>query len=424
MSSSSSSLPGGVQAQSPRKVDHTLYSDFSVLVVDDEPYFCTMASHMLASLGIHKVMIAHDGHDAITLVASATQPFDLILCDLDMPGMDGVETLRHLATLAKSAGFAVASAADSQILRTVGELAKARGLNLLGALPKPLTVQALDTVLSKLAHQDHAPRRSFQRVDVDRARLEQALDNDEIIPWFQPKVSLLDGSLKGVEALVRWQHPQLGVLAPGAFLDALEGSGLADRFAEHMLRHSLGQAGAWTQNGLAIGVAVNLSAGELYRLDLPELVMDLVAQNGLRPSQVTLEVTESGLMTDITTPFDVISRLAMKGIRLSIDDFGTGYSTIQQLVRLPFTEFKLDMSFVRGAQENERVRIVLDSTVEMARKLSLSVVAEGIENKENWVMLKGMQCDLAQGFFIGKPMPGSEISVWAQDWAARVRSFG
>jgi EAL domain-containing protein (putative c-di-GMP-specific phosphodiesterase class I) len=186
-----------------------------------------------------------------------------------------------------------------------------------------------------------------------------------------------------------------------------------------MLRHSLTQAGLWTAAGMPIGVAVNLSVSSLYRLDLPELVMALVAEHGLTAQQVTLEVTESGLMTDITTPFEVISRLAMKGIRLSIDDFGTGYSTIQQLVRLPFTEFKVDMSFVRGAQENERVRIVLDSTVEMARKLSLSVVAEGIETKENWHMLAAMRCDLAQGFFIGKPMPGLEIPTWASNWAPR-----
>jgi EAL domain-containing protein (putative c-di-GMP-specific phosphodiesterase class I) len=406
----------------PTETPSSRYQHLTVLIVDDDPFVCTMASKVLNSLGVANVVEAHSGQEALDKVASATKPMDVIVCDLDMPGMDGVETLRHLPQVAQGAGIIIASAADLQILRTVEELARAHGLTLLGALPKPITPPAMAHLLDKL--QIIGPKRGpFTQVQADRERLEQALADKEIEPWFQPKVSLANGALKGVEALVRWRHPQLGVLTPGAFLDSLESSGLTDQFAEHMLRHSLSQAGQWTQAGMPIGVAVNLSVSSLYRLDLPELVMALIAEHQLSPQQVTLEVTESGLMTDITTPFEVISRLAMKGIRLSIDDFGTGYSTIQQLVRLPFTEFKVDMSFVRGAQENERVRIVLDSTVEMARKLSLSVVAEGIETKENWHMLSAMHCDLAQGFFIGKPMPGNEISSWADNWAARAATL-
>jgi EAL domain-containing protein (putative c-di-GMP-specific phosphodiesterase class I) len=406
----------------PTETPSSRYQHLTVLIVDDDPFVCTMASKVLNSLGVANVVEAHSGQEALDKVASATKPMDVIVCDLDMPGMDGVETLRHLPQVAQGAGIIIASAADLQILRTVEELARAHGLTMLGALPKPITPPAMAHLLDKL--QIIGPKRGpFTQVQADRERLEQALADKEIEPWFQPKVSLANGALKGVEALVRWRHPQLGVLTPGAFLDSLESSGLTDQFAEHMLRHSLTQAGQWTRNGMPIGVAVNLSVSSLYRLDLPELVMALIAEHQLSPQQVTLEVTESGLMTDITTPFEVISRLAMKGIRLSIDDFGTGYSTIQQLVRLPFTEFKVDMSFVRGAQENERVRIVLDSTVEMARKLSLSVVAEGIETKENWHMLSAMNCDLAQGFFIGKPMPGNEIPSWADNWAARAATL-
>jgi EAL domain-containing protein (putative c-di-GMP-specific phosphodiesterase class I)/ActR/RegA family two-component response regulator len=406
----------------PTETPPSRYGHLSVLIVDDDPFVCTMAARVFNSLGVSEVIQTHSGQEALDKVATAPKPFDVIVCDLDMPGMDGVETLRHLPQLTKEVGIIIASAADLQILRTVEELARAHGLTMLGALPKPITPQAIAHLLDKL--QATGPKRGpFTQVQADRSRLEQALADNEIEPWFQPKVSLADGALKGVEALVRWRHPQLGVLTPGAFLDSLEGSGLTDQFSEHMLRHSLTQAGQWTKAGIPIGVAVNLSVSALYRLDLPELVMALIAEHALSPQQVTLEVTESGLMTDITTPFEVISRLAMKGIRLSIDDFGTGYSTIQQLVRLPFTEFKVDMSFVRGAQENQRVRIVLDSTVEMARKLSLSVVAEGIETAENWHMLAAMRCDLAQGFFIGKPMPGSEIQAWSQSWATRAAAL-
>lgn len=396
------------------------YGTLSVLVIDDDPFVRSMAGRVLDSLGVARVVKAAGGAEALALVRDSADPFSVIVCDLDMPGMDGVETLRHLSADDghQGAGIIISSAADAAIVRTVEELARARGLSLLGALPKPLSPAGVAALLDRLEVRPRA-RRAFLTVDAGADRLRAALTAGEIEPWFQPKVSLRDGTLKGVEALVRWRHPEHGVLAPGAFLDAVEAAGLADDFAAHMLHAALRQAGAWTREGLKIGVAVNFSVSALYRLDLPDVVLAAARDNGLAVSQVTLEVTESGLMRDITTPFDVITRLAMKGVRLSIDDFGTGYSTIQQLVRLPFTEFKLDMSFVRGAQENERVRIVLDSNVEMARRLHLDVVAEGVETQDNWDMLAAMRCDLAQGYFIGRPMPGGDLPAWHDDWRRR-----
>lgn len=397
------------------------YAGLSVLIIDDDPFVRTMASRVFAALGVSRVEQAGGGADALALVRASPTPFGVIVCDLDMPEMDGIETLRHLSTDPShaGAGLIISSAADAQIVRTVEELARARGLCLLGALPKPLTPSAARPLLDKLKARP-AARRAFLTVETDADRLRDALARGEIEPWFQPKVSLRDGSLKGVEALVRWRHPDHGVLAPGAFLDAVETEGLSDDFTEHMLRQSLAQAGTWAAEGLRIGMAVNISVSALYRLDLPDVVLAAATSNGLAVSQVTLEVTESGLMDDITTPFDVLTRLAMKGVRLSIDDFGTGYSTIQQLVRLPFTEFKLDMSFVRGAQENERVRIVLDSNVDMARRLTMEVVAEGVETRENWDMLAAMRCDLAQGYFIGRPMSGADLPAWHAQWKARL----
>ncbi len=398
------------------------YGTLSVLVIDDDPFVRAMAARILDSLGVAQVVQAAGGAEALDLVRAAPAPFSVIVCDLDMPEMDGIETLRHLSGGGghEGSGIIISSAADPQIVRTVEELARARGLSLLGALPKPLAPANVATLLDRLDTHPHGRRPFHRAVKANGDRLRAALAEGEIEPWFQPKVSLRDGALKGVEALVRWRHPDLGVLAPGAFLDAVEQTGLSDAFTAHMLDASLRQAGRWAADGLRIGVAVNVSVSALYRLDLPDVVLDAARGNGLSVAQVTLEVTESGLMRDIATPFDVLTRLAMKGVRLSIDDFGTGYSTIQQLVRLPFTEFKLDMSFVRGALENDRVRIVLDSNVEMARRLGLDVVAEGVETEDAWTMLAAMRCDLAQGYFVGRPMPGEELAAWNAEWRGRV----
>lgn len=387
------------------------YAHLRVVIVDDDPFVRAMAARVFSNLGVAQVDLAGGGREALALMADAARPVDVIVCDLDMPDMDGVEILRHIGGLNAHAGIIIASAARPEIVRTVEELARARGLTMLGALPKPLTPGAAAELLSRLGARGPA-RRGLAQVEVTRDRLVQALDAGEIEAWYQPKVALPSGRLEGVEALVRWRHPDHGVLPPVVFLDKLEDLGLTDAFTEYMLQTALGQCGRWAREGLRVGMAVNVSVASLYRLDLPDVVLGLAADAGLSINQVTLEVTESGLMHDITTPFDVITRLAMKGVRLSIDDFGTGYSTIQQLVRLPFTEFKLDMSFVRGAAENERVRIVLESNVEMAKRLGMKVVAEGVETVENWTMLAAMGVDLSQGYLIARPMPGDELPVW------------
>jgi CheY-like chemotaxis protein len=189
------------------------YKTLSVLIVDDDPFVCAMAGRVFETLGVAKVVQAHSGKEALEKVAAAPRPLDVIVCDLDMPGMDGVETLRHLPHVAKGAGIIIASAADMQILRTVEELARAHGLTMLGALPKPVTPHAIAALLDKL--QARGPKRGpFTQVQADRPRLEQALADNEIEPWFQPKVSLADGSLKGVEARIPRFFGKLGAVGP------------------------------------------------------------------------------------------------------------------------------------------------------------------------------------------------------------------
>ena len=175
----------------------------------------------------------------------------------------------------------------------------------------------------------------------------------------------------------------------------------------------------WRQQGLDINLSVNISVDSLDRLDLPEYIVNCAQQHQLDVSKIMLEITESRLMQDITSALDILTRLSLKGIGLSIDDFGTGYSSMEQLQRVPFKELKIDRSFVNSALHNRAARAILESSVELAQKLNMTIVAEGVETDENLSMVHDLGCTSAQGYFIGKPMPGDELIGWHEEWKSR-----
>ncbi|MBL8672592.1 MAG: EAL domain-containing response regulator [Alphaproteobacteria bacterium] len=389
----------------------------TVLIADDDEVTRTLLSRMLTALGVGTILVARDGDEAIAQLNGPAQAADMILCDLKMPGMDGIEALRHLAYRNSRAAIVVVSGAEPKLLATVRMLADARGLRLLGALRKPIRRDSLESLLDRL--DEPLPTRPAQgTVPIKPDELDRGIRDGEIVPHYQPKVALSDRAVLGVEALVRWSHPKLGLLGPGSFIAAAEDGKLMDPLSDAVLAKAIAQAGQWRRSWAEIGVAVNMSVSGLCRLDLPERIASLCAAHGVMPEQVTIEVTETGLIHDIATVFDVITRLGLLGITLSIDDFGTGYSTLQQLVRLPFGELKLDQSFVRDAAEDARVRIVLESNVELARRLDLKIVGEGIETDSQWQMLSDLGCDVGQGYWIAKPMDCAELVAWSQAWLA------
>lgn len=397
-----------------------------VLVVDDSELQRQFIAELCGAMGIADIQQAVNGFDALAQVQANPQ-IEAIILDLEMPGMDGVQVLHALAQLEQAPPVVLASAREHTLLNVVENMGKSLGLRLLGVLQKPI---AHEHLLASLGRFSVAPRssRSAEHGAPGPALTEQevfrALRAKEFVAYFQPKVRLADGSLKGVEALVRWEHPEHGLLTPGYFIELVEGSRYMSELTLQMLDMALRQCRKWHAGGLPISFSLNLSARSLADSRLADAIIERVAVSGIAPQHVILEITESAIMTDLGTTLGTLARLRLKGFGLSVDDYGTGFSCMLQLSRVPCTELKVDRAFVNGASHNRHLRILLESALDIASKLNLEVVAEGVETLEDWLLLRDLGCGEVQGYFVAKPMPGDTLLPWWRDNQQRMQDLG
>lgn len=377
-----------------------------VLVVEDHSFQRKVVVHMLHTLGVKTVWQAGNGKQALDMLQTKqVQSLDVILCDLDMPEMDGMEFLRHLSEQQPGISVIIMSSMDGALISSVEKMAVSYGLRLLGGLEKPSSLEQIERLLKR----HHVAKRKKAWVAPTPAsftleEILRALDEKQFEPYLQPKVALKSGLIVGAEALARWMHPKYGVIAPYAFIPQLEESGNMEAFTFLMLEKSAKVCRDLQELGLAISVSVNLSLSSLGDTKLAGRITKTVLDAGVDPHHLILEVTESAAMTNVAEALENLARLRMRGFGLSIDDYGTGFSSMQQLTRVPFTELKIDKSFVSDSANNHALRVIVESSIEMARKLNVKSVAEGVEHQEEWDMLCDMNCDVAQGYLIAKPM--------------------
>lgn len=400
--------------------------ELDVLLIDDEPFQLKLLSRQMLQLGVRSVHAEEDARLALQHIQADPGRFGLICCDLQMPAMDGVEFVRHLGQTGYRGKLILVSGEDTRILQTAARLAHGQQLQVLGALSKPVKSEQFQRLLSAspaaaaAAAPAPGPRVEQRRFEADELR--QAIGRGELVNHYQPKVELATGRLAGVEALVRWQHPEEGLVPPDRFIGLAEQNGLIDALAHEVLagrRGALQQALAWQQAGLPIQVAVNVSMDNLVDYAFPADVAQTVADIGLPPSRLILEVTESRLMRDPVATMDILTRLRLRRIGLAIDDFGTGHSSLVQLRDMPFDELKIDRGFVADAMHRADLRAILLPSLDMAHRLGLRTVAEGIETATDWHFLRKSGCQLGQGWFIGRPMPAEALPNWLAEWEAR-----
>lgn len=392
-----------------------------IVLVDDDLFALKLVGHQLRQLGYDHVESFADPQLALERLERDAASVDMILLDLQMPGIDGIEFVRHLARIGFAGGVALLSGEDDRILQTAFRLASAHRLSVRGALHKPVTPGQLEVLLGTTAS-SVAPRRQSGggRKQYSAERLKAAIDAHELTNVYQPKVELATGAVRGVETLVRWQHPEDGLVFPDQFITVAEENGLIDALTRLVLENAISQAHLWEAAGLNLHVGVNVSMENLSDLDFPDFVAKTLSAAGTSSHSLVLEVTESRLMTNVISALDILTRLRLKHIGLSIDDFGTGHSSLAQLRDIPFDELKVDRGFVHGAAEDASKHAILEASLSMARQLGMTTVAEGVEDRADWDMLRASGCTLAQGYFVARPMAAGAFPKWMEEWKARL----
>lgn len=396
-------------------------SRLRVLVIDDDGFMREVVTTGLNSLGVGRVFAAADGAEGIRQVAQGRP--DVVICDLNMPGMDGVEFLRHLAERSFLGGLLIFSAEDDLIRRTAQDLAREHGLNLLGSLSKPVKVEELLEVLSRFQQLESGPVvRTAKRYEKDELR--RAIVNNEVVPYFQPQVDTATGLCTGVEALARWVHPEDGLVSPNQFVPLAEQTGLISALTESIFRQSVQAAFRFQGFDPRVRLSVNLSTLALQRTWLPDMLTEQAESYGVPPSRITLEVTESNVIDNLALSLEVLTRLRLRGFGLAIDDFGTGYASMQQLRKIPFTELKIDKSFVHSVDDDGAAAAILESSIALGKRMQLSIVAEGVETETEWDRVVALGCNVVQGWYKAKAMPEEDLIAWLHEYRPAPQTNG
>jgi len=389
----------------------------SLIVVDDQKSMGDYVSDIAEAAGFNAVHYMH----AREFIENHEKRSSVIVLDLLMPDLDGVEMIRLLAGMQSSAALILISGVDKTVLHSAQELAIEHGLNLAGTLQKPFHSFELKNILGDIFDQlkDEKPASIVEddRVLINEEDLKKAIKNRELVAYYQPQISIDDNEVAGFEVLMRWMHPQLGLILPYKFIGLAEVSGLIDDMTWLLMDQV---AKDCKENQIKQSISINMTAGMFKQLDLPDRLNAIGHRYGhWDNSQLTLEVTESALMEELTKSLDSLTRLRLKGFKLSIDDFGTGYSSMIQLYRAPFTELKVDQSFVMRMEKDIEARAIVESTIQLGQNLNMKVVAEGVEDKSVLKKLKKMNCDIAQGYCIARPMPIEKVVPWIDEWQSK-----
>ncbi|MEM6615656.1 MAG: EAL domain-containing response regulator [Pseudomonadota bacterium] len=383
----------------------------SALIVDDDPMMQIISAAALRSAGVETVEVASNGSSALENIRSAKQQLDLVVSDLNMPDLDGLQFLRLLSDQGYEGNIIIASGEDDVVLKAAMDMAGAMGLSLVGALKKPVTPERLIALVSK-ANSEHRSQRSPTAPPIKAIDVRNAIDRREITPFFQPKFHVDTGDVVGVEALARWNSPVHGQIAPDIFVKIAEDTDLVSDLTFLMLDRSLEMLSRLRPNGSPISVAINTDPTTINDETFPDIAVERCQAYGVPNSSVTFEITERNLLDEKASSIEVLARLRMLKFGVSVDDFGTGHTNLRQLCVYPFTELKIDRSFLKGAMTDRRHLVCLRAMAKLGKDLDMSIVAEGIETEKDVVLLQEIGVDSMQGYYLKRPVPADEFLAW------------
>ncbi|HMG86215.1 MAG TPA: EAL domain-containing response regulator [Terracidiphilus sp.] len=382
-----------------------------ILLIDDDRVVGEIVSALAKAMNL-QCDVTRNSEEFFDRIGPETT---LILLDLVMPDMDGIEILRLLGEHNCKARIVLMSGINIRVIETAKKLAQTLGLAVVGHLQKPFPIgQLQELLLASIGPEKPADKQNEQRIAIPDEDLRQAFERDEFVLYYQPQINIATGVVTGVEALTRWEHPELGLVFPDNFISRIEALGLMDRFCWITAERALNEVRQFSApNGHLPRLAINVSVSSLRDLKFPDILMNLARKYDFPAERIVLEITESGLM-EFSLALDVLTRLRMRNFQLSIDDFGTGYSMMTQLQNVPAIELKIDKTFVQHMHARHADLVMVEKIIEMGHELDMEVIAEGVETDEQYDLLREKGCDGVQGFLFSRALPPADIIRWLE----------
>lgn len=384
-------------------------SDLDIIVIDDDSFMINVVTRLLESMGHKNVQSASSGKAAMETLDGRS--FDLVITDLSMPDMDGIELMRHLAEMEPCPSIILMSGVDKKILASAERLAKLHQLSLLGTISKPVKRDELERLIGGIETKSQIAKKGpFESLPVEEVK--EGIAAGRVMVFLQPKVTLTNKVVVGAEALARWKNDDGSVLGPAAFVPVAEKNSLMTELTDAVIDSTLAAIVGWPAIATNLKISINVSIDNLSDVGFADRLVAKAKAAQVPLDRLVLEITETKIMENLKEPLDVLARLRMQGVGLAIDDFGTGAAGFESLQALPFTELKIDRAFVHGASKDADKMTILQSIFAVAKRLEIETVAEGVEDQDDWDLLASMDCDLVQGFIIAKPMPPDEFLQW------------
>jgi len=394
------------------KLDYAVMTTFKIHILDDEPDLLALVADLSRSRGL--ATFTYNNASELFSNIDCISSEDILVLDLQLPNVDGIEVLRRFSESQISPRLILVSGLNVGVLHSAEKLAVAHGLDVIGSLSKPFSMLKFGDWLTEKVADNTVVQPVVSPQQISAEELAFAISNGQLVLYFQPQYNLRDKVMTGAEALVRWQHPRLGLVYPDQFISIAEKEGLINSLTRWVIGECVVKASQWQGLGYPLVMSVNVSADDVTSLLLPEQIAHILQETDLDPSRIVLELTESALMGELVTSLDILTRIRLRGIQLSIDDFGTGYSSLSLLHRVPFTELKIDREFVGSMDTDVEARAIVKTCILLAHELNMTVVAEGIENLDQYKLLQALGCDRGQGYMFSPAITGEDFDALAR----------
>ncbi|MGB7206427.1 MAG: EAL domain-containing response regulator [Anderseniella sp.] len=390
---------------------------YRLLLVDDDPLMLTIAQAHLLALGVEHCDAVKNGFDAVQAMKKPGEAYDLVISDISMPEMDGVQLIVALAEQGYKGWIAIMSSQDMAVCRATIGIAESYHMRFAGLCRKPVTRQMLLEFLKavKAGNNHGTPGFANKIHELSKDELAAALDENRLKPFYQPLVDMQSGDIVGAEALARIIATDGTVIPPFAFIESAERHDLLGDLTRRMFSAVLEDMREISRHRASFNLALNWDPKLLEQKTLPDELQQMCRDKGISPTQITLEITETTAFEASSLILEVLVRLRLKGFGVAVDDYGTGYSNLDRLKNMPFSKLKIDQSFVRKSVEDNFSVVSVQTAVHLAQELCIPTVVEGVEEETHWSLMKACGATQAQGYLISRPIPIENFITWACD---------